>query len=155
MKSIISFLAIMVFSVIFSSQFAKANVYLGSDLNVINAFPIASVTASGDSTAFDMKNYDGQCAIVADVSAPVAGTNPTLDVSLKESDALAGTYTSVSSTKFIGGAFSQVTSLASMQKRAINKTAIKRFLKFSVTIGGTVSPQYLLSAKILCDKKYK
>lgn len=154
MKNVLNFFVIIVFSAI-SGQFANANVYLGSDLNVINVFPVASVTASGDSAAFDMKNYDGQCAIVADVSAPVAGTSPTLDVSLKESAALAGTYTSVSSTKFIGGAFSQVTSLASMQKRAINKTAIKRFLKFSVAIGGTASPQYLLSAKILCDKKYK
>lgn len=139
----------------YGCSMAHANVNFGSDMEVINAFPIAAVTASGDSTAVDLLKYDGQCAVVADVSAPVAGTNPTLDLSLKESSTSGGEYTAISNSKFIGGAFTQVSGDASVQRRAFNKNAVKRYVKWSRAIGGTSSPQYLLSGKIYCQKKYK
>jgi hypothetical protein len=123
---------------------------LGDRINVIDLAPVASVVASGDSTAVDLVNYEGNCAAIVDVSAPVAGTTPGLALKLTESDTSGGAYTDVAS-----GAFTAVSSSASVQKLVVNKNKQKRFLKLNRVLSGTSSPQYLVSAKLLCDKKQR
>jgi hypothetical protein len=48
-----------------------------------------------------------------------------------------------------------VSATASVQKVVFNKDKQKRFVKLNTVLSGTASPQYLMSAKILCDKKYR
>ena len=123
---------------------------LGDELQLVNLDPIAAVTADGLSSAVDMVDYEGEVALIVDVSAPVAGTNPTMNVKLQNADTSGGSYTDVS-----GGAFTEVTDTASAQKISLHRGALKRFVKLSLDIGGTSSPQYLVSAKILGIKKYQ
>jgi len=114
---------------------------LGDQISVLNLFPIADVTASGNSTGVDLMNYSGEIGIILDCSAPVAGSSPTLDVKIQES-ADNSSFSDVTS-----GEFSQVTSSASVQKLSLNKDQLKRYIRVVRTIGGTSSPQYLVSVK--------
>ncbi len=121
---------------------------LADTLQVLNLLPVAAVTASGNGTGVDLLSYTGDIKIVQDISAPVAGTNPTFDGTLEESD------DNSSFTAISGGAFTQVTDTAGVQSINLNKDALKRYIRFVKTIGGTMSPQYLVSVKAYTTKKY-
>lgn len=114
---------------------------LGDVLQVLNLIPAAAVTADGDGTGVDLLTLSGEIAVIIDVSAPVAGTSPTLDLKLQDS-ADNSTYGDVT-----GGAFTQVTDAASVQKLSFNKDELKRYVRIVKDIGGTDSPQYLVSVK--------
>jgi hypothetical protein len=145
-----SFIFTMI-AVIGITYLAKADVdQLGRRINVENVLPVAAITANGDSSAIDLNIYSGNCAAIIDVSAPVAGTNPTLAFKLTESATSGGSYTDVA-----GGGFTTVSGTALVQTIVFNKNETKRYLKLNRVIGGTASPQYLASSKILCDKKYR
>lgn len=122
---------------------------LGDQLQVKNLLPVASVTSTAAGSAIDLKDLSGEIAVLADVSAPVAGTNPTLSLKLQECDTSDGSFTDVSN-----GAFTQVTDAASVQKLSLNKDELKRFVKIHKTIGGTSSPEYLVSVKAVGINKY-
>lgn len=141
---------ILITSLLLGLTAAHARVGFGNDIQVIDLSPIASVKTSGDSSAADLQTYEGNCALVADVSAPVSGDSTTLALKLTNSTASAGTYTDV-----VSGDFTTVTTAASVQKIVINKNKIKRYVKLNRVIGGTGAPNYLVSAKMLCEKKYK
>lgn len=146
MKYLISILMLVSFTFAVQAEV----MFLGSRAHVLNLEPVLSVTASGDSSAIDLKGYSGNCAALVDVSAPVSGTNPALALKLTESDTSGGSYSDVS-----GGAFASVSSTASVQKVVFNSDKQKRYVKLNRVLSGTASPQYLMSAKILCDKKYR
>lgn len=122
---------------------------LGGKLQVKDILPVAAVTADGNGTAVDLLALHGDVAAVVDVSAPVAGTNPTMDLKLQESDASGSGFTDIT-----GGGFTQVTSSASVQKISLNRNDLKRYVRIVKDIGGTSSPQYLISGKILGINKY-
>lgn len=121
---------------------------LGDQLQVMNLIPVASINATGNGTGVDLQQLEGEIAAILDVSAPTAGVTPTLDVALEHSDDNA-TFTAIS-----GGTFTQVTSAASVQKLSLNKNELKRYVRAARTIGGTSSPAYLVSSKIVGIKKY-
>lgn len=122
---------------------------LGDDLQVLNLIPVASVAADGNGTGVDLKDYEGEIAVVLDCNN-VDGTNPTMDVTLEHSDD-DSTYTAVS-----GGAFTQVTNTpASVQKISLVRHNLKRYLRAVKDIGGTMSPHFLVSVKGYGMKKYQ
>lgn len=122
---------------------------LGDDLQVLNLIPVASVSATGNGTGVDLKDYEGELAIVLDCNN-VDGTTPTMDVTLEHS-ADDSTYVAVS-----GGAFTQVTSTpASVQKISLVRNDLRRYLRAVKTLGGTSSPHFLVSVKGYGMKKYQ
>jgi hypothetical protein len=124
-------------------------VNLGDQLQNLNLLPVAAITSSSVSSAIDLQAIDGEIAVLLDVSAPVAGTNPGLAVKLTECATSGGSYTDVT-----GGGFTAAADTASAQKISLKKNELKQFVKLSYTISGTSSPQYLVSAKIVGINKY-
>jgi len=122
---------------------------LGDDLQVLNLQTNASITTDGNGTGVDLNDYEGEIAIVSDVSAPVAGSSPTMDLKIQESSDNS-TYTDVT-----GGAFTQVTSAAASEKISLNKNNLKRYIRLVKDIGGTSSPQYYVSVKAYALKRVK
>lgn len=146
MKILIS-LFIMVMALSFTMT-THADVNFGSSANVINIQAVTSTSVSGDSSAVDMLLYDGQCVALGESHIVSADPTSTLDFKLKESATSGGSYTDVS-----GVTFTQITSADSSQAVAFNKNNRKRYLKFSRTLVGPSA--YLISGKIVCQKKYK
>lgn len=119
---------------------------LGDQLQGLNLKAIASINATGTSSAIDLQDYEGEVLIAVDV-ANVSGTNPTLDFKLTECATSGGSYTDVAS-----GGGTQVTTVASFQTISLNTDPMKQFVKLSYTLAGT-NPVYLISAKIYGIKK--
>jgi hypothetical protein len=130
------------------SAFAAPGVNVGDHLSVLDILPVAAVTSSGNGTGVDLQQYAGQVAIVLDAHN-VAGTTPTMDVKVQDS-ADNSSFADISPSV----AFTQVTTTDSVQKLVVNKDNLRRYIRVVKTIGGTSSPQYLLSAKAYAIKKY-
>jgi hypothetical protein len=122
-------------------------VNLGDQLQLLNLLPIAAVTATGNGTGVDLEEIDGEIAVMIDV-ANVAGTLPTMDLTLEDS------ADNITFGAVTGGAFTQVTTVASAQKISLNSDELKRYLRVVKTIGGTSTPQYLISVKAVGIKQY-
>lgn len=119
---------------------------LGDQLQGLDLVPIASINATGLSSAIDLQDYEGEILVAVDVGA-VSGTTPTLDFKLQEASTSGGSYTDVTS-----GGGTQVTTVSGFQKISLNSDSMKQFVKLSYTLAGT-TPVYLVSAKIYAIKK--
>lgn len=106
----------------------------------------AAVTATGNISGIDVTSYVGK-AIVVLTSAAGAGTSPTLDTKLQESDTVSGTYSDIA-----GAAFAQVTGAAVALKLAIDIDAAKPFIRVVDTVGGT-SPSFTRGVALLALKQ--
>lgn len=141
----LAFLLIAFFAV---TVFAAPGVNFGDHLTVLDVEHVADLTASSTTTSsIDLQSYSGQLALVLDAHK-VAGTNPTLNVKIQDS-ADDSSYADVS-----GAAFTQVTTADSVQKMVLSKDGLRRYIKAVIAIGGTSSPEYLVSVKGLAVKKY-
>ena len=99
--------------------------------------PAERVTANNNSTGIDISQYIGTLKIKLDAQNQ-AGTNPTLDVKIQESDTIDGTYTDVTD-----GEFTQVTDAAVADEDIILDTrALKKFIRTDDVIGGTDTPSF-------------
>ncbi len=129
-------------------------VNLGDALTQIAIAPVASVSATGNTTGVDLgpngasgPNYEGQIAFLMD-SNNTAGSTPTLDVKVQHSDASGSGYTDVT-----GGGFTQLTTGAGQQKVVLNRDNLKRYVRLAYTLGGTSSPAYSVSVQAVVAKK--
>lgn len=118
-------------------------------LDQLGFHPVAARTATGEGTGIDVRQFDGDLVLLLDSAAAGAGTNPTLDVTVEHSDALATDYTAIT-----GAAFTQVTDAASRQKLVISKDSAKRYVRVKYTIGGTNNPSFTFSVAGVGVKKY-
>jgi hypothetical protein len=118
---------------------------LGDQLQVLNLYAVATVTADGLSSAIDLQQLDGEIAVLLDSGA--GGVGATLACKLVESDTSGGSYTDVAS-----GGFSLIGNAASVQKLSLNKDEMKQFVKLSLDVSGTAS--FPVSAKIVGINKY-
>lgn len=113
---------------------------IGQVLQTIDLMPMQSVTATGNETGVDVTQFTGEIAVML-ASKATAGTTPTLDVKLQESDTLGGTYTDIA-----GAVFTQVTNAGSsapvLQKIAVKVDSVKNFIRAVRTVGGT-SPAFM------------
>lgn len=146
MKMFLGFLTTI--ALLFFTSVAPATVNFGNNANLINIQAVTSTSASGDSSAVDMLAYDGQCIAIGESHIVSADPTSTLTFKLKESATSGGTYTDV-----VGGGFTQATSADTSEAIVFNKNNQKRYLKFSRTLVGPSA--YLISGKVVCQKKYK
>lgn len=96
----------------------------------------------------DMRSYSGSALIIVEVSAPRTGTNPTLSVIIKtSSDNFVADSTTIKT-------FTGVTSTKSSQSYFLNVDEQKRYWRVVYDIGGTATPKYWATTKIVAKKKY-
>lgn len=126
--------------------------HLGTELQTIALVPMADITASGNGTGFDATDYVGSLAVVLSAKN-VAGTNPTLVVKLQDS-ADNSTFADIT-----GAVFTTVTDAgtlaATLEKISVNIDSARRYIRAVKTIGGTVSPEFLLSCTAFGVKQYR
>lgn len=118
-------------------------------LERISFHPTAARTATVSGTGVDLRQFDGDVALILDAAAASAGTNPTLDVTVEHSDSSGSGYTAIS-----GAAFTRVTDTASQQILVISKDEARRFVRVTATIGGTNSPSFTFSVNGVGVRKY-
>ena len=115
---------------------------LGAELQTLALIPMADITASGNGTGIDITDYVGLAAVTLSAKN-VAGTNPTLIVKLQDS-LDNSTFADIS-----GAVFTTVTEAgtlaATLEKITVNLDSARRYLRAVKTIGGTSSPEFLLS----------
>lgn len=117
--------------------------------------PTAARTTSTTGAAINLLDYEGTAALVLDSAAATAGTNPTLDVTLEESDDGSTGWVAVPATAYAeAGEFAQVTSTASQQIRHFNVSDRKQYVREKHVIGGTATPSFVHSLNLLAKKKY-
>jgi hypothetical protein len=119
---------------------------VGQSLAMYDLQPLASITGPGNGPGVDLRNTDGEMAVILSAKN-IAGSSPTLDVKLQESDDNSS-YADVS-----GGAFTQVTDVntaaAVRQKICIRADQVKRYIRIVTSVGGTSSPAFMLSVVAL------
>ena len=108
--------------------------------------PTAARTATGQGSAVDIRDVEGDLAVTLD-SAAGTGTTPTLDVKLQDSDDGSTGWADVS-----GATFTQVAGVAAQQKITVDTNAMKRYVRAAYTIGGT-TPSFTFSVNGLGRKK--
>jgi hypothetical protein len=115
---------------------------LGQYLHTVALLPAQSVTADGNGPGVDVREFTGEMAVFL-AAKNTAGTTPTLDVKLQDSDD-DSTYADVA-----GATFTQVTDAgtlaAVLHKITVNASALKRYVRAVADIGGTDSPAFLAS----------
>lgn len=124
---------------------------LGSKSYLGTLLACDSRTASANGTGFDLEGSngaEGEAIIILASDAASAGSSPTLDVKLQESDDNS-TFTDIS-----GATFTQVTSSQALEKISINTNDVGRYLRAVGTIGGTSSPAFTYSVAVVYGKKY-
>jgi hypothetical protein len=114
---------------------------------LIALMPAGQKSADTTGTGVDVSGLEGKAIAILDITN-VSGTTPTADVKLQESDTSGGTYTDVA-----GGAFTQVTTVAGVQKLQVNIDVTKKFVRAFLDVGGT-SPVYGVGVLLVGRKKY-
>lgn len=115
------------------------------ELTAVTALTPASVTANGVGAVIDLQGFQGTGKMVLHIGTPT-GTAPTMDVKVTECATTDGTYTDVA-----GLAFPQKTA-AGISSIAIDPRAVKRYIKLALTIGGSVTPTFPMSAALIGQK---
>lgn len=117
--------------------------------------PTAARTTSTTGAAINLLDYEGTGAMILDSAAATAGTTPTLDVTLEESDDGSTNWTAVPPAAYAEAVeFAQVTTTASQQVRHFNVSDRKQFVREKHVIGGSASPSFVHSLNLLAKKKY-
>jgi hypothetical protein len=113
--------------------------------NVVELAANAVRTSTLTATGFEIRPYAGIAQLTLQSSAATAGSSPTLDVTIEESDALASGYTAVS-----GAVFAEVTGAADVTEMiAINTDELKPYIRVVGTIGGTATPTFGFGVSML------
>ena len=119
------------------------DLFSGSD--VLELVPGGRVTATGNNTALDLKDYEGQALVIFDYGAG-GGTTPTFDLKLQDSPDNS-TFTDIS-----GKAVTQITTTASKQLLSLELDGLNRYVRAVRTITGT-SPTYDGATLLVARKK--
>jgi hypothetical protein len=106
--------------------------------------PPGAVAANTNGTGVSLAGKKGTAAAILNCGAATAGTNPTMDVKLQESDDNSTNWTDIA-----GAAFPQVTTVAKCLVISFRPGERKQYLRAVATIGGTSSPSFPLSCSIL------
>ena len=120
------------------------------DTNALTGSPLlrASVnTATVTGAAFDCQQYTGNFKVGQHVGA-VAGTNPTLDGKIQDS-ADGVTFADVP-----GLTFAQVTAANADQSLLVDSRAVRRYIRYVGTIGGSAGQSFTFNVGALGLKKY-
>lgn len=116
-------------------------------VNVLRLIPAADVIADGNGAPFDLRGYETPLLFRADVGNATAGTNPTLDLVVKES-------TDNSNWTNANVAFTQVTNGAA-QTLSYDPRAHGQYVRVDKDIGGTNSPSFPTCVIGIGQKQYQ
>jgi len=109
-----------------------------SQMNVLELLPMLVRTSTGTGTGKDVSGYSGFCHVILQSSAATAGTNPTLNVKLQESDVVGSGYTDIA-----GATFSELTAAADVTSMiTIKPDELKTYVRAVGTIAGTSTPTF-------------
>jgi len=108
-------------------------------------FAPAARTSTVNGTGVDVTDFEG-VGIAVLTSAAGAGTTPTMDVKLQDSD------DNSSFADISGATFVQVTTAASRQIKAFDVAAARKFVRAVATIGGS-SPSFTCAVEFVGIKK--
>lgn len=103
-------------------------------VTTFSAIPTADIAATANGSPIDLEGYIGKILLRVDAANATAGTNPTLDIAIKES-------TDNSNWTNSNVAFTQITAKTS-QVLAYDTRAHGRYMRLDKTIGGTNSPSF-------------
>jgi hypothetical protein len=120
-----------------------------NDLTIANVRTNLAFAANANVTGVDLKDYVGNVAIVFNIGASTAGTNPTYDAALQSGAASDGSDAAAFSPAV---AITQATA-ASHQVLSVDTRKAGRYLKIVQTIGGTSSPSFPVSISIVGRKQ--
>jgi|SRR5579859_3504966 len=116
---------------------------VGKAAALVVAGNVAASVATGAGPIVAISPAKGDAIVILNAGAATAGTLPTLDAALFESDDQS-TWTAVPN-----GAFTRVTTANSLQQIAIRPGERKTYLTAQLTIGGTVSPSFPVGMTVL------
>ncbi len=103
------------------------------------------------SSGVDVSDYTGAMNIILQSSAATAGTNPTLNCKLQESDESGANFTDVS-----GATFAEVTDAADVTEMIIvNVDELKQYIRVVCTVGGTSTPTFQFGVSAVASKQVK
>lgn len=108
--------------------------------------PASRTATTTTSDAIDLALLDGIPVLALHADAASAGTSPTLDGKVTQCDTSDGTFADSGIT------FTQVTTAAALQLRALDLTVLLRYVKLVLTIGGSDTPTFLTQAEIVAFK---
>ena len=126
--------------------------HVGTELQTLALVPMADITETTTGTGIDVTDYVGSIAVVLS-GKNVAGTSPTLIVKLQDSadnDTFADITGAVFTTVTAAG-----TKASTLQKISVNIDGAAKYLRAVATVGGTVSPEFLLSCTAVGVKQYR
>jgi hypothetical protein len=115
---------------------------LGDLLQVNRLVPAAAVAANGNGTGVDLQAYAKEVCAILDSAAGTGNADNTLDVKLQDS-ADNSSFADVS-----GLAFTQVSTVAGIQKLSFNKDDVRRYVRAVKTVGGT-TPSFIASVTLV------
>lgn len=101
------------------------------------------------SAGVDVRDYEGDCKLVLDVTGNSAGTTKTLDIAMQESDYQYSGYAAMSPVL----AFTQVTTSPGSEQLQVDLTSKKRYIRALVTLG-SADCVYTLALHGYGQKKY-
>ncbi|MGD1146969.1 MAG: hypothetical protein ABR961_03330 [Thermoanaerobaculaceae bacterium] len=126
---------------------------LFDDTAVLNLVGTQTVTATDRGSAVNVHqgNLEARGVAILDAAAASAGTTPTLDVKLVESD------DGVTWTDVPGAAFSEVSASPLQQAIPVAIDSRKQFVAAAYTLGasGTSTPSFTFSVNLIGLKKYR
>ena len=112
----------------------------------LGIIPVTAIASTANGTPFDLQPYIGKILLRADIGNATAGTNPTLDLVVKQS-------TDNSNWSNANVAFTQATNTTS-QTIAYDPRAQYRYMRIDRVIGGTNSPSFPVSVVGIAQREY-
>ena len=122
------------------------NYDLPNYVTVLPVIPVAAIASSTNGTPFDLQPYIGKILLRADIGNATAGTNPTLDLVVKQS-------IDNSNWSNANVAFTQATN-TTHQILAYDPRAQYRYMRVDRVIGGTNSPSFPVSVVGVAQRQF-
>lgn len=123
-----------------------------SDFGVVQSIAPQAVTAALNGAGVDLQNFNAALFVV-DLGA-IAGTTPTADIALQESDDNV-TFTAIAAGNLLGGGqIAQITGANDAQVYKRGYIGTKRYVRAAVTATGGTSPSLPMSAHLVLGEPY-
>ena len=100
--------------------------YTLDKLQHITLLATTTITATGDQTGVDIRDFDGEMQII--LAGTAAGSGADLTFRIEESDSLSTDYTAVT-----GGTFTAIGNAAYKEVKTLNASELKRYIRLSCT----------------------
>lgn len=125
-------------------------------VELVSLAPNLSRTSSSNGSFVDLSAYEGIVGLVVDAGAATAGSSPTLDVTLDESEDGSTGITAVPASAYVEATNpDRVTNAAQLIFRRFDKGGRKAKVRAAWAIGGTSTPTFPFGVFLVVRKKYR